>query len=34
MLQLNPEIWVTTPLDDGLAMMIIDYGLNYNTYML
>lgn len=31
MLQLNPYIWVTTPLGDGLAMLIIDYGLDHNT---
>ncbi len=30
-LQLNPEIWVETPLGDGLAVMVIDYGLNHNT---
>lgn len=31
MLQLNPEIWVETPLGEGLAFVIIDYGLNHNT---
>lgn len=31
MLQLNPEIWVTTPLGKGIAIMVIDYGLGHNT---
>ena len=30
-LQLNPEIWVNTPIGKGLAIMVIDYGLNHNT---
>ena len=31
MLQLNPTIEVHTPLGDGEAMFIIDYGINVNT---
>lgn len=31
MLQLNPTIGVHTPLGDGEAMFIIDYGVNVNT---
>jgi len=31
MLQLNPEIWVETPLGVGLAVIVIDYGLGHNT---
>jgi len=31
MLQLNPTLEVHTPLGDGEAMFIIDYGLNVNT---
>jgi hypothetical protein len=31
MLQLNPTIDVHTPLGDGEAMFIIDYGVNVNT---
>lgn len=31
MLQLNPSIDVHTPLGDGEALFIIDYGLNVNT---
>jgi len=31
MLQLNPTIDVWTPLGDGEAMFIIDYGVNVNT---
>lgn len=31
MLQLNPTIDVHTPLGDGEAMFIIDYGINVNT---
>lgn len=34
MLQLNPTIKVWTPLGDGEAMIIIDYGLNVNTVWL
>ena len=30
-LQLNPTIEVHTPLGDGEALFIIDYGLNVNT---
>ncbi len=30
-LQLNPTIEVHTPLGDGEAMFIIDYGVNVNT---
>lgn len=31
MLQLNPTIEVHTPLGDGEAIFIIDYGINVNT---
>jgi hypothetical protein len=31
MLQLNPTIEVHTPLGDGEALFIIDYGINVNT---
>jgi len=31
MLQLNPTIDVKTPLGDGEAMFLIDYGINVNT---
>jgi hypothetical protein len=31
MLQLNPTVEVHTPLGDGEAMFIIDYGINVNT---
>lgn len=31
MLQLNPIIDVKTPLGDGEAFIIIDYGVNVNT---
>lgn len=34
MLRLDPEISVWTPLGDGEAMIIIDYGLNVNTVWL
>lgn len=30
-LQLSPPIWVYTPLGEGLAILIIDYGLDHNT---
>jgi len=30
-LQLNPTVEVHTPLGDGEAMFIIDYGININT---
>lgn len=31
MLQLNPPLWVTTPLGEGHALIIIDYGPSINT---
>lgn len=31
MLQLNPPIWVTTPLGEGHALFLIDYGPAINT---
>ena len=31
MLQLNPPIPVKTPLGDGWALIVIDYGPNFNT---
>lgn len=31
MLQLNPPIWVTTPLGEGHALFILDYGPSINT---
>lgn len=31
MLQLNPTIDVKTPLGDGEAFLVIDYGVNVNT---
>lgn len=34
MLQLNPTVAVETPLGDGDAWFIIDYGLNVNTVWL
>lgn len=34
MLQLNPTIDVTTPLGDGEAYIVIDYGPNVNTVWL
>ncbi len=34
MLQLNPTIDVKTPLGDGEAFFIIDYGVNVNTVWL
>lgn len=30
-LQLNPPIWVTTPLGEGHALFLIDYGPAINT---
>ena len=30
-LQLSPEIRVLTPLGEGYALFIIDYGMNHNT---
>jgi hypothetical protein len=34
MLQLNPTIDVKTPLGDGEALIVIDYGINVNTVWL
>jgi hypothetical protein len=34
MLQLNPPIWVQTPLGEGDALVLIDYGPNVNTVWL
>ena len=31
MLQLNPPLWVTTPLGEGHAVVIIDYGPSINS---
>lgn len=31
MLQLNPPIWVTTPLGEGFALLVIDYGPTLNS---
>lgn len=31
MLQLNPPLWVTTPLGEGFAIMVIDYGPYLNS---
>ena len=30
-LQLNPPIWVSTPLGNGVALLIIDYGVHTNS---
>ena len=30
-LQLDPPIWVTTPLGEGHAILVIDYGPSINT---
>lgn len=30
-LQLNPPIWVNTPLGEGHSLLIIDYGPSINT---
>lgn len=30
-LQLDPPIWVTTPLGEGHALLVIDYGPSINT---
>ncbi|NBT75740.1 MAG: hypothetical protein EBT15_07195 [Betaproteobacteria bacterium] len=30
-LQLNPHIWVTTPLGEGHALFLIDYGPSINS---
>jgi hypothetical protein len=34
MLQLNPPIYVTTPLGEGHALVLLDYGPNLNTVWL
>lgn len=34
MLQLNPPIWVATPLGEGFALMVIDYGPALNSVWL
>ena len=31
MLQLNPPLWVQTPLGEGHALLVIDYGPSLNT---
>lgn len=31
MLQLSPPIWVTTPLGEGFALLVIDYGPALNS---
>lgn len=31
MLQLNPPVWVTTPLGEGFAILVIDYGPALNS---
>ena len=31
MLQLNPPIWVQTPIGEGHALLVIDYGPSINT---
>lgn len=31
MLQLNPPIWVSTPLGEGHALLVLDYGVSVNT---
>jgi hypothetical protein len=31
MLQCNPPVWVTTPLGEGHALFLIDYGPAINT---
>ena len=30
MLQLNPEVWVMTPLGEGLAFIVSDFGCDHN----
>lgn len=30
-IQLAPPIWVKTPLGDGVALMVIDYGVHTNS---
>ena len=34
MLQLNPPLWVTSPLGEGHALFLIDYGPSINTVWL
>lgn len=31
MLQLNPPLWVITPLGEGHALLVIDYGPSLNS---
>lgn len=31
MIQLNPPIWVSTPLGEGHALLVLDYGVSVNT---
>jgi len=31
LLQLNPPVSVLTPLGNGIALLIIDYGITFNT---
>lgn len=31
MLQLDPPLWVRTPLGEGHALIVIDYGVSINT---
>ena len=31
MLQLNPPVWVQTPLGEGHCLFLIDYGVSINT---
>lgn len=33
-LQLNPPLWVTSPLGEGHALFLIDYGPSINTVWL
>lgn len=33
-IQLNPPLWVQTPLGDGRAVVLIDYGPDYNPVFL
>lgn len=30
-IQLSPPLWVYTPLGEGWALFLIDYGMNHNT---
>ena len=34
LLQLNPPLWVNTPLGEGHALVLIDYGPSINTVWL